>query len=104
MTDHPISAQSAGSYPATVRAHGENEGSSHFDIYRTEQVQLTSTHLGGGDWHWRLIDAAGGRLAHGGGYRDQRECIAAVDALRVEASRATISEVARLRLVGGAPG
>ena len=90
--------------PANDGARLEDEGSSHFDIYRTEQVQLTSTRLGGGDWHWRLTDAAGGKLAHGGGYRDQRDCIAAVDALRSVASSATVSKRTGLGLVGSRPG
>jgi len=89
--------------PANDGARLEDEGSSRFDIYRTEQVQLTATRLGGGDWHWRLVDAAGGNLAHGGGYRDQRDCMAAVDALREVASSATVSKRPGLRLVGGQP-
>lgn len=68
------------------------EGCSHFDIYRTDQVQLTSTLFGGGDWHWRLTDEAGAMLAECGGYRNRRDCLAAVDALRAEAWSATVSE------------
>lgn len=68
------------------------EGCSHFDIYRTEQVHLTSTVFGGGDWHWRLTDEAGAMLAECGGYRNRRDCLAAVEALRAEAWSATVSE------------
>lgn len=68
------------------------EGCSHFDIYRTEQVHLTSTLFGGGDWHWRLTDETGAMLAECGGYRNRRDCLAAVEALRAEAWSATVSE------------
>jgi uncharacterized protein YegP (UPF0339 family) len=67
-------------------------GCSHFDIYRTEQVHLTSTLFGGGDWSWRLTDEAGTMLAECGGYLNRRNCLAAVEALRAGAWSATVSE------------
>lgn len=66
-------------------------GHSHFDIYRTDQVRLTSTLFGGGDWHWRLTGSSGAMLADCGGYRNQRDCLAAVEALRAVAGSATVS-------------
>lgn len=68
------------------------EGCSHFDVYRTEQIRLTSTLFGGGDWHWRLTDQGGVMLAECGGYRNRRDCLAAVEALRAEAWSATVSK------------
>lgn len=74
---------------ATSRSSG---GCSHFDIYRTEQVHLTSALFGGGDWHWRLTGQTGAVLADCGGYRNQADCLAAVQALRAEAWSATVSK------------
>lgn len=74
---------------ATSRSRG---GCSHFAIYRTEQVHLTSALFGGGDWHWRLTGQTGAVLADCGGYRNQADCLAAVEALRAEASAATVSK------------
>jgi uncharacterized protein YegP (UPF0339 family) len=77
--------------PALIAARRRNDGRSCFDIYRSECVSLTSTLFGGGDWHWRLKDPSGAILADCGGYRNQAECIAAVQALRAEAGSATVS-------------
>ena len=68
------------------------EGCSHFDVYRSDQVQLTTTLFGGGDWHWRLTNDAGAVLVECGGYRNRRDCLAAVQVLRAEAWSATVSE------------
>jgi uncharacterized protein YegP (UPF0339 family) len=68
-----------------------SEGRPHFNIYRTEQVYVTSTLVGGGDWHWRLTRHSGEIVADCGGYRNQRDCLAAVEALRADAGLATLS-------------
>ena len=67
-----------------------NEPHSRFDVYRTDQVRLTSTLFGGGDWHWRLTGASGDVIADCGGYRNEAQCLAAVKALRIEAGLAPI--------------
>lgn len=67
-----------------------NETHSRFDIYRADQIRLTSTLFGGGDWHWRLTGASGNVIADCGGYRNEAQCLAAVKALRVEAGLAPI--------------
>jgi uncharacterized protein YegP (UPF0339 family) len=74
--------------PVASRARG---GCSHFAIYRAEQVHFTSVLFGGGDWHWRLTGQTGVVLAECGGYRNQHDCVAAVEALRAEAWSATVS-------------
>jgi len=61
-----------------------------FEIYRAEVVSLTSTLLGGGDWHWRLVSSSGVTLVDCGGYQKQSECLAAVAALQKEAATASI--------------
>jgi len=61
-----------------------------FEIYRSEQVSVTSILFAGGDWHWRLLDADGKLLADCGGYRAQQDCRAAVVALRDVAGQAVI--------------
>lgn len=72
---------------ATLRAKGH----SCFDIYRADKVRLTTTLFGGGDWHWRLTGSSGDILADCGGYRNQRDCLAAVDALRAVAGSAIVA-------------
>lgn len=71
---------------ATYRWNG---GHSRFDVYRAKRVSLTSTLFGGGDWHWRLTSPSGAILLDCGGYRDEAECLSAVEALRSEAATAT---------------
>jgi uncharacterized protein YegP (UPF0339 family) len=62
-----------------------------FDIYRADHVRLTATRFGGGDWHWRLTGASGSVIADCGGYRNEAQCLAAVNAMRSEAMLASIS-------------
>lgn len=54
----------------------------YFEIYRANEVSLTSTLFGGGDWRWRLHAAAGVITANGGGYSTESACKSAVAALR----------------------
>ncbi len=57
----------------------------YFEIYRANEVALTSTLFGGGDWRWRLCAAAGVVTANGGGYSSESACKSAVAALRAAA-------------------
>ena len=61
-----------------------------FEIYRSEQVSLTSVLFAGGDWHWRLMDADGKLLADCGGFKAEGDCRKAVVALRDVAGQAFI--------------
>jgi uncharacterized protein YegP (UPF0339 family) len=53
-----------------------------FEIFRSDEVQLTSTLFSGGDWCWRLADASGATLVRGEGYSSKRACLVAVSLLR----------------------
>ena len=90
--DHglPLSANEASAPGGS--ADLRHSGRPHFYIYRTDQVRLTSMLFGGGDWHWRLADHAGIVVAECGGYRNKRDCLTAVEALRAVAWSATVSE------------
>lgn len=68
------------------------KGRSRFEIYRADQIPLTSTLFGGGDWHWRLTDLSGTILADAGGCRNRGNCLAVVEALRAEAGSAFVTE------------
>jgi uncharacterized protein YegP (UPF0339 family) len=59
-----------------------------FEVYRADEVRTTSTRFAGGDWHWRLCDAAGRALVDAGGYRDERLCRDAVAILHEHAAAA----------------
>lgn len=63
-----------------------------FEIYREDQIRLTTTRFSGGDWHWRLSDGAGKRLLDAGGYLTEDECRNAVRILRNEAALATMPD------------
>lgn len=62
-----------------------------FEIFRAEEVSVTSTQFAGGDWRWRLRSGTEDILAHGEGYADERACRAAVAALRINAGSATVA-------------
>lgn len=62
----------------------------HFIVFRAEEVQLTSTQFGGGDWHWRLTDKAGSTLVEGAGYHSESECLEAVAMLRDRGASAPV--------------
>ncbi len=59
-----------------------------FEVYRADEVQITSTQFVGGDWRWRLADATDNTLVEGGGYRSERACLLAVSLLRDRAHSA----------------
>ena len=62
-----------------------------FDIYRADEVRMTSTQFCGGDWHWRLSDAEGLILLDTGGYASEHECRSAVAILQENAGWASLS-------------
>jgi uncharacterized protein YegP (UPF0339 family) len=81
--------------PRTVMFRGPHmpmreDGVCHFDVYRADQVSLTSTLLGGGDWHWRMISVAGEVLIDCGGYTTQSACHSVIELLRHEAASAPV--------------
>jgi uncharacterized protein YegP (UPF0339 family) len=59
-----------------------------FDVFRADEVQVTSTQFAGGDWRWRLADSNDVTLVEGSGYRSERACLVAVSLLRGRASSA----------------
>src|SRR5688500_13897128 len=56
-----------------------------FEVYRADEVRMTSIQFAGGDWHWRLCDNAGQVLVDAGGYRHEAECRAAIAILKQRA-------------------
>ncbi|MGX7951426.1 hypothetical protein ACWPM1_02560 [Tsuneonella sp. HG249] len=81
--DHRIRTNGAGM--ASVVAPSADK----FEIYRAEEVQVTSTQFVGGDWRWRLTDVDNRTLVEGGGYRSERACRVAVSLLRDRARLAS---------------
>lgn len=65
-------------------------GQCQFEIYREDQRKVTSTRISGGMWRWRLCSSAGAVLARSGSYQTDRECIAAIAALRNFAATARL--------------
>jgi uncharacterized protein YegP (UPF0339 family) len=62
-----------------------------FDVYREDEVRMTSTQFCGGDWHWRLSDANGLILLDTGGYASEHECRNAISILQENAGWASLS-------------
>jgi uncharacterized protein YegP (UPF0339 family) len=64
----------------------------YFEMSLADRVRLTSTRSAGGDWHWRLCTAGGTAVAHGGSYRTEAECRAAISLVQRVAGAATIRQ------------
>jgi uncharacterized protein DUF1508 len=70
--------------PVPQRGHG------HFDIFREDEVSVSSTQFVGGGWRWRLSDGAGLIVAEAGDYPSELQCRAAVAAIQAYAGFATL--------------
>jgi uncharacterized protein YegP (UPF0339 family) len=79
MTPRPIADALADADPAGA----------WFEIYRANRVKLTSILFSGEDWRWRFRSSAGLTIT-GTGFASQRECEAAVEALRESAGTAAV--------------
>lgn len=66
------------------------DGQPYFEIYRADEVRLTSILFSGGDWRWRFCSGAGVPIATSAGYATERQCAASVAALRNGAAAATV--------------
>lgn len=62
----------------------------YFEIYRADEVRLTSILFSGGDWRWRFCLGSGVPIAKSVGYASERECAASVAALRNGAAIAMV--------------
>jgi uncharacterized protein YegP (UPF0339 family) len=62
-----------------------------FEVYRADEVRMTSTQFSGGDWHWRLSDSDGQILLDTGGYASERECRNAIAILQENAGWAIVT-------------
>lgn len=82
-TEASIRAERAGQAPAPAST------SDKFEVFRAEEMRVSSTQFAGGDWRWRLSDSAGKTLVEGGGYRSERSCMVAVSLLRDRAFSAS---------------
>ncbi|NIJ63076.1 uncharacterized protein YegP (UPF0339 family) [Sphingomonas leidyi] len=76
--------------PTGARANPAPEDQFCFEIYRAEEVRLTSILFSGGDWRWRFCSASDVTLATSAGYASERDCAAAVAALRSSAGCARV--------------
>ncbi|MXP42290.1 DUF1508 domain-containing protein [Altererythrobacter soli] len=68
----------------------QEKATARFDVYRTDEMNVSSTRFCGGDWHWRLTDAAGRTLVDAGGYSTEEGCREAVTILQQRAGYATL--------------
>ncbi|MDV3456894.1 YegP family protein [Sphingomonas sp. HF-S4] len=68
-------------------------GQAMFEIYRANRIKLTSILFSGEDWRWRFRSETGLVVASGDGFASERECRAAVDALRAGAGTAIVREL-----------
>src|SRR5690606_8732977 len=66
--------------PAPARPAPQG-GNGHFEVFREDEVSVTSTRLAGGGWRWRLSDGSGLIVAEAGGYASEAQCRAAIAAI-----------------------
>ena len=92
VTDLPADVSEAllGVSAANDSGRPEADGQCYFEIYRADEVRLTSILLSGGDWRWQFRSGSGALLATSAGYTSEQECATAVVALRSGAGSATI--------------
>ena len=72
-------------------ARSDELPSCNFEVYRADEVRMTSTQFSGGDWHWCLSDADGLILLDTGGYANERECRDAIAILQENAGWASVA-------------
>jgi uncharacterized protein YegP (UPF0339 family) len=65
-------------------------GHGHFEVFREDEVSVTSTQFVGGAWRWRLSDGEGLVVAEAGDYPTEASCRAAVAAIQAHAGFATV--------------
>jgi uncharacterized protein YegP (UPF0339 family) len=90
--------QPSGGYASNDRGHAASEpaqpmprgGHGHFEIFREDEVSVTSTQFVGGGWRWRLSDGEGLVVAEAGDYPSEASCRAAVAAIQAHAGFATV--------------
>ena len=63
-----------------------------FEVFRADEVRVSSTRFVGGDWRWRLADGADRTLVEASGYRTESECLSAIAVLHERASAASLAE------------
>jgi len=62
----------------------------YFEVFLADLVRLTSTRFSGGDWCWRFCTAQGVVVAYGGGYRNEAECMSAIQTIQRAAGSALV--------------
>jgi uncharacterized protein YegP (UPF0339 family) len=80
----------------TSESRFSDKGDDRFEIFRANEVNLTSTLFSGGDWRWRLANRAGETLVEGCGYRTEADCEGAVVFLQTRAQFARICDATGL--------
>lgn len=79
------------SSPVQIAWPAPEEGAPmYFEVFLTDLVRLTSTRFSGGDWCWRFCTAQGVAVAYGGGYRNEAECMSAIQTIQRSAGSALI--------------
>lgn len=92
ITDLPADVSEAllGVSAANDSGRPEAGGQCYFEIYRADEVRLTSILMSGGDWRWQFRSGSGALLATCAGYVSEQECTTAVVALHNGAGSAAI--------------
>ena len=64
----------------------------YFEIYRAEDVLLTSVLRSGGEWFWRLCSSTGTVHALSAAYSSKRDCLDAIEFLKRGAREAELRQ------------
>jgi uncharacterized protein YegP (UPF0339 family) len=65
-------------------------GNGHFEVFREDEVSVSSTQFVGGGWRWRLSDGEGLVIAQAGDYPSEAACRAAIAAIQAHAALASV--------------
>lgn len=90
MKDGGFAANDPRTAPAAPTRPAPGGGNGHFEVFREDEVSVTSTRHAGGGWRWRLCDASGLVVAEAGGYASEADCRAAVAAIQAHAGLASV--------------
>jgi len=62
--------------------NSESKGFLRFEVYRDEEIRVSSTQFCGGAWSWRLCSPSGKILAQSRAYEREADCRAALSQVR----------------------
>jgi len=73
--------------------NSDPKGLLRFEVYRDEEIRVSSTQFCGGSWSWRLCSPSGKILAQSRAYEREEDCRAALTQVRRHSASAVADAV-----------